>query len=263
MPTYIDHPVKDMRTWEDDVKWRMNPDSPERYTDLAGRMAHANAMADKGMIIQQNLIGGYMYLRSLIGPEDLLFMFYDQPEVIHACMQQWLALSDRVISEHQKYITLDEVFLAEDICYNHASLISHDMMREFLFPYYQQLLSNIKSRQIDKNRKLHIQIDTDGNAISVIDIYKEIGMDYMSPFEVASGCDVVAARKQYPELLMRGGFDKRILAAGKEAIDREVDRIMPFMKEQGGYIPTCDHGVPEEVKFEDYMHFRSRMREFA
>ena len=31
-----------------------------------------------------------MYLRALIGPEDLLYMFYDEPEVIHAAMQGWL-----------------------------------------------------------------------------------------------------------------------------------------------------------------------------
>jgi hypothetical protein len=62
---------------------------------------------------------------------------------------------------------------------------------------------------------------------------------------------------------MSGGFDKRIMAAGKDAIDREIDRIMPVMKERGGYIPTCDHGVPEEVSFENYLHYRKRMLEFA
>ena len=136
------------------------------------------------------------------------------------------------------------------------------MIHEFLFPYYQQLISNAKSRQLDKNRTLHIQIDTDGNAIHVIDFYKEIGMDYMSPFEVASGSDVVAIAKKYPDLLMRGSIDKRILAKGKDDIDKEIERIMPFMKKRGGYIPTCYHGVPEEVSFENYMHFRKRMLEY-
>ena len=96
----------------------------------------------------------------------------------------------------------------------------------------------------------------------MIDIYKSIGMDRMSPFEVASDCDVVEIGKKCPDLLIHGGFDKRILAAGKEAIDREIDRIMPVMKKRGGYYPTCDHGVPEEVSFEDYMHYRKRMQEF-
>ena len=168
-----------------------------------------------------------------------------------------------MIAEHQKYFDVDELFIAEDICYNVSSLISHDMMREFLFPYYQQLIAGIRSRQKDKTRKLFIQVDTDGAAHTVIDVYKEIGVNFMSPFEVASGNDVVELRKRYPDLLMTGGFDKRILAKGKEAIDREVDRIMPFMKKYGGYIPTCDHGVPEEVSFENYLHFRKRLKEFS
>lgn len=262
MPEYLEHPVKDRKTWEENCKWRLNPNQAERFADLDVRMEHATACANKGMMIVQNLVGGYMYLRSLIGPVDLLYKFYDEPELIHDCMKTWYELADAVIEKHQQFVSLDEVFLAEDICYNHGPLIAPDMMREFLFPYYQQLISNVKRRQKDKSRPLHIQIDTDGNAIPVIDVYKEIGMDYMSPFEVASGCDVVEVGKKYPDLRMRGGIDKRILALGNEAIDREVDRIMPVMKERGGYIPTCDHGVPEEVSFENYMHYRKRMQEF-
>jgi len=263
MPEYVDHPVKDMTTWERDVKWRMDPSDARRYADLEPRMQTARECTQQGMIICQNVIGGYMYLRSLIGPEDLLYAFYDQPELIRACMERWLELSDAVIARHQQYVTIDELYMAEDICYNNGPLISPDMMREFLFPYYQQLISNIKSRQLDKNRHLYIQIDTDGDCRPVIDVYREIGMDYMSPFEVASGCDVVEIRKQYPELLMRGGFDKRIIAAGREAIDREIDRMMPFMRAQGGFIPVCDHGVPEEVAFEDYVYFRQRLSEYG
>ncbi len=261
MPEYIDHPVKDMKTWEA-LKWRMDPTTPERYTDFDARMADAKAKQAAGYHIIQNLVGGYMYLRSLMGPEDLLYKFYDDPDLIHACMQTWFELADAVIAKHQEHVQIDELFMGEDICYNNGPLISPDMMREFLLPYYQQLIANIKARQKDKTKHLFIQIDTDGDCRPVIPVYQSIGMDYMSPFEVASGCDVVEIRKQYPELLLRGGFDKRILAAGKEAIAREVDRIMPFMKAQGGYIPSCDHGVPEEVNFEDYLYYRELMSQY-
>lgn len=264
MPTYVEHPVKDLASWERDIKWRLNPDSPERYADIDRRMKYASDRAAEGWIIQQNLIGGYMYLRSLIGPEDLLYKFYDEPELIRACMEGWLALSDRVTAEHQKYLDFDEVFMAEDICYKDGCLISPEFMDEFLFPYYQQLMSNIRARQRDKAKPLHIQIDTDGNCLHVIDLYKErLGMDYMSPFEVAAGCDVVEVRKKYPELLIRGGIDKRVLATTPDEIDRMLDRVMPFMRERGGFIPTCDHGVPEEVSFENYMHYRKRINEYC
>lgn len=262
MPEYVTHPVTDMDSWERNCKWRMDPNTPERYTDLEQRTANVARLASEGAIVCQMLVGGYMYLRALMGPERLLYTFYDDPDLIHECMRTWFTLADAVTARHQERVTLDELFFGEDICYNGGSLISPDMIREFLFPYYQQLIANVKKRQLDKKRTLHIQIDTDGRSTDVIDLYRSIGMDYMSPFEVAAGCDVVAIRKKYPDLLLSGGIDKRILAEGMEAIDRELDRIMPFMVSQGGYIPTCDHGVPEEVSFENYMHYRKRMLEY-
>lgn len=263
MPEYVDHPVKDMKTWEEKCKWRMNPETPERYKDMDKTREAAVKAAGDGMIVTQHVAGGYMYLRSLIGPGELLYKFYDAPELIHDCMQTWLKLADAVSAKHQQFVTIDEVFFGEDICYNHGSLISPDMMREFLFPYYRQLLDNIKSRQIDKSRHLYFQIDTDGLATPVISVYKELGMDVMSPFEVASGCDVVEIGKQFPDLVMSGGVDKRVLARGGKAIDEMVDRIFPAMRKRGGYTPTCDHGVPEEVSYQDYLYYRKRCLEFA
>ena len=261
MPEYIDHPVKDMKSWEENCKWRLDPNTPERIANIENGIPNILANVKKGKSPVQQMIGGYMYLRSLIGPLDLMYKFYDEPELIHSCMQTWLELADATAKKHQEYIEIEELFLAEDICYNHGSLISPDMMREFLFPYYQQLIENIKSRQNHKN--FRIQIDTDGFAVPVIDVYKEIGMNFMSPFEVASNCDVIEVGKQYPDLLIKGGIDKRILAESKGAIDREIERIMPVMKKRGGYIPTCDHGVPEEVSFENYLHYRKRMLDYA
>jgi uroporphyrinogen decarboxylase len=263
MPEYVDHPVKDQKTWEEKCLWRMDPSSPERKKSIAKTLLEAKKAEAEGQIICANIVGGYMYLRSLMGPVELLYLFYDDPGLIHRCMETWFILADAVYTEMQKEITFDEIFFGEDICYNHGFLISQDMIRVFLFPYYQQLISNIKSRQLDKTRHLFFQLDTDGFSDPAIPLYKELGMDYLSPFEVASGNDVVRTGREYPELLIRGGFDKRILATGKDAIDREVDRIMPVMKKRGGYIPTCDHGVPEEVGFENYLHFRKRMLEFT
>lgn len=264
MPEYVDHPVKDMATWEKDVLWRLDPTSPERWKDWDAHTARLVEEARKGKYVVQGLVGGYMYLRSLIGPEELLYAFYDQPELIHACMEAWFKLADVVIARHQQHVTIEEIFFAEDICYNAGPLISPDMMREFLLPYYQQVINNLKSRQIDKSRHLSVQIDTDGDARSVIDVYVEsIGMDMMSPFEVASCGDIVPIARQYPELRVTGGIDKRVLAQGPAAIDEMVERIIPAMRERGGYIPTCDHGVPAEVTLENYMHYRKRALELG
>jgi len=263
MPEYVDHPVKDWDTWERNVKWRMNPNTPGRMNTTKEEIEKAIIGAEKGNSVVQCCVGGYMYLRSLIGPEELLYMFYDEPELIHDCMKTWFELADAVIAEHQRVVAFDELFFGEDICYNNGALISPEMMKEFLLPYYQQLYNNMKKRNIDHARPLHLQIDTDGYCGDVIAIYKEIGCDYMSPFEVASFCDVVKIGRQHPDLRMSGGIDKRMITQGGDAIKRHLDYIMPAMRKRGGFIPTCDHGVPEEVSFENYMLYRRLMNEYC
>lgn len=259
MPEYVDHPVKSVKDWEEKVKWRLDYQNEARIQKLEENIKDGLQAVKEGKHITQHCIGGYMYLRSLIGPENLLYTFYDDPQLIHECMRTWLKLADAVTAAYQKHFSIDELFLGEDICYNTSSLISPDMIREFLFPYYQQLISNMKKRN---KKNIILQIDTDGYCNCVIDIYREIGMNYISPLEVASSCDVVEIASKYPDLLLSGGIDKRILAKDKDAIARHVDRIMSFMKKRGGYIPTCDHGVPEEVSFENYMYYRQLMKQY-
>ncbi|OGV35420.1 MAG: hypothetical protein A2020_06725 [Lentisphaerae bacterium GWF2_45_14] len=264
MPEYVDHPVKDMKSWEEKIKWRMNSQTPGRLEDMRNRIELARPAAENELMIRQYMVGGYMYLRSLIGPESLLYAFYDMPELIHECMKSWLELADKVTAFYQKYLSFDELLLDEDICYNNGALISPEMILEFLIPYYQQLITNVRSRQIDKNRQLYIHLASDGFVDPLIPLYTEkIGLNVMSPFEVASGSDVVRIGQDFPDLVISGGIDKRILAAGKDAIDKELERILPPMIARGGYIPTCDHGVPEEVSLENYMHYRERCMEYS
>jgi uroporphyrinogen decarboxylase len=227
-------------------------------------MEKAIAAAGRGMLISQRLAGAGMYLRSMIGPEGWLYAFYDQPELVHDCMQTWLTLADTVIARHQQHVTIDEIFFAEDVCYNHGPLIGHDTFKEFVFPYYQQLLANLKRRQLDQSRHLYVQIDTDGDCRPTIGWFAQaLAMDVMSPFEVASGCDVVAIALEHPNLVMRGGIDKRVLAQGRRAIDEMVERIIPLMRQRGGYIPCCDHSVPNEVPYADYLYYRQRCVELG
>ncbi len=264
MPEYLTSPVTDVKSWEENVAWRLSAETQERFKDIDRNISRYVQAQKEGKIISQRMVGGYMYLRSLIGPEALCYAFYDMPELIHACMENWLKLADSVTEYIQRHVSYDEVFLAEDICYNSGPLISLDMIKKFLFPYYQQLITNIKVRQLDKERDLHVQIDTDGFCWPVIDLYREaVGADYFSPFEAASKSDILESSKKWPDLLMMGGIDKRILASTRKEIDRYLDNILPELHKRGGFIPTCDHGVPEEVSFENYMHFRKRLAEFA
>lgn len=258
MPTYLKHAVAGDRDWEESVAPRLSPQTPARWTDFERRAARLRADAAAGLMIRQHCIGGYMYLRALVGPEEICYMFLDNPRLVHRMMQAWLALADAVTARVQQHVELDEFFIAEDICYNHGLLISPEMCREFLWPYYQQILANIRRRQ---KRRVYFHCDTDGNCDQALGLYLELGLDRLSPIEIAAGNDLLAIARKHPGLIISGGIDKRVLADGPEAIDDCLRRIMPTMVARGGYIPTCDHGVPDNVSYASYMHYRRRMME--
>jgi hypothetical protein len=258
MPDYLKHPVASMADWEV-VAQRLHPENPSRWEGLSQALSEHRARAEAaGGMVVQGLIGGYMYLRALIGPEDLLYSFHDRPDLLHAAMAGWLRLMDAGLRRVQAEIELDELYFAEDICFNHGLLISPDCVREFLLPYYQQLLSDARARQ---RRRISFHLDTDGDCRPAIAVYNELGLTRMSPFEVASGCDVVEIAREYPDLVISGGIDKRALAAGKDAIEAHLQHVVPFMVERGGYYPTCDHGVPDDVSLESYLYYRRRVCE--
>ena len=74
------------------------------------------------------------------------------------------------------------------------------------------------------------------------------------------GLDITRVRRDYPGLQMMGGIDKHRLALGREAIDRELEKI-PFMLERGRYVPCLDHGVPPDVSWDNYVYFCERLRD--
>ncbi|MCD6506190.1 hypothetical protein J7M22_06150 [Candidatus Poribacteria bacterium] len=44
---------------------------------------------------------------------------------------------------------------------------------------------------------------------------------------------------------------------GLPGIIGKVDEVA--MLKRGGYIPMCDHGVPDNVSFENYVYYRKRI----
>ncbi|MGB2965786.1 MAG: hypothetical protein WBD14_00060, partial [Phycisphaerae bacterium] len=72
---------------------------------------------------------------------------------------------------------------------------------------------------------------------------------------IGDWADPVALRKRFGrEMLMRGGFDKHILARGPKEISAEVERLTPLV-EEGAFIPHCDHRVPADVPLVNYIHY--------
>ncbi|MGQ9683917.1 MAG: uroporphyrinogen decarboxylase family protein, partial [Anaerolineae bacterium] len=150
---------------------------------------------------------------------------------------------------------LDFVQIWEDMAYKAGPMISPRLLREYMLPAYAELVQLFRQSGVRL-----IMVDSDGQANSLVPIWREAGIDGMHPCEMAAGADPILIRRQNPGCALMGGMDKRLIAAGREGIDAELRRLQPLLQE-GGFIPQLDHFVPPDVAYEDYVYYCERRRE--
>ena len=142
------------------------------------------------------------------------------------------------------------VTISEDMAYKEKSMISPQMCREFLLPCWRQWCACCRAAGVPI-----VEIDSDGHVGELIPAWIEAGVNCTSPLEVAAGNDLHGYRQRFDDrIAYRGGVDKRAIAAGGNTIRAEIARIRPVI-DAGGYIPSCDHGVPANVSWDNYVDY--------
>jgi uroporphyrinogen-III decarboxylase len=48
----------------------------------------------------------------------------------------------------------------------------------------------------------------------------------------------------------------------KEAIKYEIDKKLPYLKEEGGYIPGLDHVIPPDVSLENFTFYANYLKKY-
>lgn len=232
----------------------MNPDSPGRFPDNWDEIAGQYNQSKQLLQIGEYPYGLFGFIRELMGVEEFLVSFHTQPDLIRDMMDYladfWIRIYTKILGK----VKIDQIHMWEDMSGCQGSLISPAMVREFMLPNYKKIGKFAKEHGI----KI-FSVDTDGKVDELIPIFIEAGMNLMWPFEVAAGSDIVKFGREYPQPCIMGGIDKRELANGKEAIDRELERISPMFK-RGRYIPGLDHAIPPEVSWDNFKYYVGRLR---
>ncbi|HEB33170.1 MAG TPA: hypothetical protein ENI15_20200 [Spirochaetes bacterium] len=155
-------------------------------------------------------------------------------------------------------ITLDWVWLWEDMAYNNGSLVSPAFVKKYMVPRYKKITSLLHEHGVTA-----LILDCDGNTEELTPIWLDCGINAQYPLERASGMDAIKFRKKYGNnLTIIGNVDKRNLSKGKNEIDFEVERIKTLLKE-GGFFPGCDHHIPPDVPYENMVYFMNEVRKLS
>jgi Uroporphyrinogen decarboxylase (URO-D) len=254
MPTWLEYPVRDRRSWES-FKRRLDPSSAERYpTDWEGYVREITAL---DCPISMEIGGFFGYINMWVGTENLMYMLYDDPLLVEDMMDTVLELESEIVRRVTRDISLDYVWYWEDMAYKGGAMISPDMVRKFMLPRYKKLNEIVRSSGCDV-----IYLDSDGDINQLIPLWLDVGINFFWPLECAAGMDPFALRKKYGRnVILGGGIDKREMMKDKATLKREVASKVPRLAETGPYFPSLDHCVPVDMPFDNFCYYVSLLRE--
>ena len=250
--SYVSHPVNHRKDWEQ-FSLRLDPHTPERFP--ADWESQVSALRGHDAPLVLSIPGLYWKARDYLGFEHLSMMFYDDPALVHDIMEHLTLFIIEIYNRILREVEVDCVMLSEDMAYKHAAMISPAMFREFMLPRYRRLIAFFKSHHVPV-----VAVDSDGHVGQLLPLWIEAGFDATFPIEAAALNDVIAYRQQYDKQLgFWGCIDKRELRS-KEQTFIEVMRKVPWLIEQGGYLPAVDHAVPPDVPLRTYLYFMELLR---
>lgn len=240
-------PVESRQDWED-MKRRYDAEAPERLPENPAELG--KRLADRDHVVSVAFHGPFWQIREWTGFEQLCMMLVDDPDFVHEMAYFWQEYVARLLERTFEYITPDFVHISEDMAYKSFSMISPKMVREFLVPSYKRWGELIRNAGVPI-----FDCDSDGFIGELIPIWIECGINVCDPIEVAAGNDINEFRKKFGKNMgYRGGVDKRCMAKGGAILEQEMARIDLVIK-GGGFIPGCDHGIPSDVSWKDFLHY--------
>jgi len=257
IPLHLGHLLTDRASWQMHYRPRLEPDDPRRYP--ANWDQCVKLWRDPRRELPIFLSGGsfYGWIRNWMGLEGVSLAVYDDPawfeEMVTTVADCVIGVLGRVLETGG---TFDGCIMWEDMCYAGGPLLGPAQFNRYLVPQYRRLTELLHRHGVDV-----ICVDCDGKIDDLVPLWLDAGVNCIFPVEVGTwAADAVKFRRQYgKDLLLMGGFDKRILARTKAEIDAEVHRLAPLV-EQGGYIGFVDHRVPPDVPLENYLHYLATVR---
>ncbi len=259
MPQFLKFPVEDRAEFRSFWRERMQPDLAQRIgPDWRAQLQQLRAEPIPLGVISDRWGGFFGPLRNMVGVEKLCLLFYDDPAFLEEMMDANADFIIAMMAQILDVIEIDAFIFWEDMGYKSGPLISPAMARRYMLPRYRRVVDYLRARGVR-----HIGLDSDGQIDPLIPVWLDAGLNFLYPFEVQAGMDVLAVRQKYGrDLRLWGGVDKRALAQGPAAIEEELARVRPLML-AGGYIPHTDHSCPPDISFANYGYFMKRLSEIC
>jgi uroporphyrinogen decarboxylase len=248
VPEFLDFRVKDRRTWEE-AKARMQPTRDRVNWAHLGQ--NYPRWREEGRWITAGFWFGFDVTHSwFIGTQRVLVAMIEDPEWLADIFAHelgvHLALFEQVWDAGYRF---DEISWPDDMGYKQHQFFSPTMYRQIVKPVHKRAADWAHARGV------RVELHSCGDVRPLIPDLVDIGIDMLNPLEVKAGMDPVPLKRLYGDRLAFHGGINAVNFTDIEALAQEMRRVIPVMKENGGYFISSDHSVPESVSFSDFKEF--------
>ncbi len=255
IPHFIDFTFKQAGDWPE-FKKRLQPD-PARIPQ--GFDAGIAETEKAGLPIAINIASLMGWTRNWMGVQNMSYLMFDSPDVYADIVETLAELTcwgiDQVIPKMAA--APDFGFGWEDIGGKSGPLVSPHLFDKYVAPGYRKIRAKLESYGVKM-----LGIDSDGLVEPLISHWLDAGVNLQCPVEIGTwNADPYAIRKKFGrDLRIVGGFNKLVLEQNHAAIDAEIERRIPLMKD-GGFLVMPDHLITPGTSLENYKYYLSRIRE--
>jgi uroporphyrinogen decarboxylase len=244
-PEYLDFTVKDRESWAK-VKERIAP-TRDRINWEQLRKDYAEWRRRGDWVCAELWFGFDATHARVLGTERTLVALLDDPEWIrdiYACeLDTSLALLDMVWAEGYHF---DELRWLDDMGFKGRTFFSLDVYRDLSKPFHKRAIEWAHAPGV--KTRLH----SCGNINLFVPELLEIGLDALNPMEVKAGMDPLQMKRDYGDKLVLHGGINSLHWSHLDQMEAEMRRVIPVLKQNGGYIFSSDHSVPSDVSLEGF-----------
>ena len=182
----------------------------------------------------------------MIGTENFLVGMLDEPEwvtdVFDTYLKTSLDLCQRILDAGYEF---DGVFWYDDMGYKGTPFFSPQIYRELLQPYHKKVVDWAHERG------MVTELHSCGFIEPLLPDIIQTGVEMLNPLEIKAGMDPQRLKFTWGDkLAFHGGINAQ-LWNDIDRVKAEMERIIPLMKEGGGYVFASDHSIPNSVSFEN------------
>jgi len=244
-PEFVDYTVTDPAKWQE-AKKRLNHDISRIDWDFVKK--NLPAWNANGHWVEALFWFGFDVTHSwMVGMETFLIGILEDPDwaidMFHTILDVNIALYDKIWDAGYKF---DSIFIFDDMGYKQSQFFSVKTYREILKPAHKRAF------EWAANRGIPSRLHSCGMVEPFVPELIEIGLSALNPLEVKAGMDPIHIKRTYGDKLVLHGGVNAVLWDKPDAIKAEIEKVVPVLKEGGGYIFSSDHSIPNAVSMQDF-----------